>query len=257
MSDLMVLRSLERELLVYRRLFRGSLFTTFGVPILFLAAMGLGLGGLVDERTGPVDGLDYLTFIAPGVMAAGAMQSAAAESLWPVMAGLKWIGSYKATISTPVSAADIYAGRVLFTAVRATVSSTAFLLVAWLFGGVPSPWGLLALPAAVLCAVAFAAPITAFTATQDTDIGFPLIIRLGVMPLFLFSGTFFPVDQLPDALEPLALASPLWHGVELCRAATTGEVEFLPAVGHVLVLGFFVLIGVLWGTRTFPRRLTP
>lgn len=253
----MVLRSLERELLVYRRLFRGSLFTTFGVPILFLAAMGLGLGGLVDERTGPVEGLDYLTFIAPGVMAAGAMQSAAAESLWPVMAGLKWIGSYKATISTPVSAADIYAGRVLFTAVRATVSSSAFLLVAWLFGGVPSAWGLLALPAAVLCAVAFAAPIAAFTATQDTDIGFPLIIRLGVMPLFLFSGTFFPVAQLPDALEPVALASPLWHGVELCRAATTGDVEFLPAVAHVLVLGFFVLVGVLWGTRTFPRRLTP
>ena len=257
MSESTVVRALERELLVYRRLFRGSLFTTFGLPILFLAAMGIGLGGLVNERTGAVEGLDYLTFIAPGVMAAGAMQSAAAESLWPVMAGLKWIGSYKATISTPVSAAEIYIGRVLFTAVRATVSSSAFLLVAWLFGGVPSAWGVFAVPAAALCAVAFAAPIAAFTATQDTDVGFPLIIRLGVMPLFLFSGTFFPVRQLPDALEPLALASPLWHGVELCRAATTGSFELLPAVVHVLVLAGFVAVGMALGTRTFPKRLTP
>lgn len=257
MSESTVLRSLERELLVYRRLFRGSLFTTFGVPILFLAAMGLGLGGLVNERTGAVEGLDYLTFIAPGVMAAGAMQSSAAESLWPIMAGLKWVGSYKATISTPVSAADIYMGRVLFTAVRATVSSSAFLLIATLFGGVPSAWGVLAIPAAVLCAVAFAAPIAAFTATQDTDVAFPLIIRLGVMPLFLFSGTFFPVEQLPDALEPLALVSPLWHGVELCRAATTGTFEALPALMHVVVLAGFVAVGVAFGVRTFPRRLTP
>ena len=257
MSDATVLRALERELLVYRRLFRGSLFTTFGVPVLFLAAMGIGLGGLVNERTGAVDGVDYLTFIAPGLMAAGAMQSSAYESLWPIMGGLKWVGSYKATISTPVSAADIYVGRVLFTAVRATVSTSAFLLMAWLFGGVPSAWGVLAIPAAVLCGVAFAAPIAAFTATQETDVAFPLIVRLGVMPLFLFSGTFFPVEQLPDALEPLALASPLWHGVELCRAATTGTFDLLPALVHVGVLALFVALGLMWGTRTFPRRLTP
>lgn len=257
MSESTMVRALERELLVYRRLFRGSLFTTFGVPVLFLAAMGLGLGGLVNERTGAVEGLDYLTFIAPGVMAAAAMQSSAAESMWPIMGGLKWVGSYKATISTPVSAADIYGGRLLFTAVRATISSSAFLLVAWLLGGVPSAWGVLAVPAAVLCALAFAAPIAAFTATQETDIGFPLILRLVVMPLFLFSGTFFPVEQLPNALEPLALVSPLWHGVELCRAATTGTFELLPAVLHVLVLAAFVAVGAAWGVRTFPRRLTP
>jgi lipooligosaccharide transport system permease protein len=109
----------------------------------------------------------------------------------------------------------------------------------------------------MLCAVAFAAPISAFTATQETDVAFPLIIRLGVMPLFLFSGTFFPVRQLPDALEPLALASPLWHAVELCRSATTGVFEPSSAGLHVAVLAAFTAAGCLWGTRTFPRRLTP
>lgn len=257
MSAAGTMRAFERELRVYRKLFRGSLFTTFGIPVLFLSAMGLGLGGLVDERTGSVAGLDYLSFITPGVLVAGAMQSATAESLWPLMGNLKWFGAYKATVHTPVSAADIFRGRMLFTSFRVALAASAFLLVSLAFGGIRSWWAPLAVPVAALCGLAFAAPVAAFTSTQDSDTAFPLIMRLGVMPLFLFSGTFFPVEQLPDALEPLAVLSPLWHAVQLARGATTGSLDPAAAVLHLAVLFAFIAVGLALGSRTFPRRLTP
>lgn len=256
MATPVLLRVVEREARVYRHLWRGSAFTTFLAPVLFLAAMGIGLGDLVDERTGSVDGLDYLAFVTPGLMAAAAMQTAAADSLWPVMAGMKWVRFYHGVVASPVSAADLFGGRVVWVGMRTVISATAFLVVATALGGVDSPWGVLAVPAAVLTAVAFSAPLTAFAATQQTDLSFVVLMRLGIMPLFLFSGTFFPVDQLPGFLQPVAVASPLWHGVELCRGFTTGTVEALPAAGHLAVLLAVIAAGWAWGTRSFPRRLT-
>jgi lipooligosaccharide transport system permease protein len=135
------------------------------------------------------------------------------------------------------------------------MGAVAFLAVAALLGGIPSWWGLLAVPAAVLCACAFAALLSAFASTQETDASFPVIMRLGVVPLFLFSGTFFPIEQLPAALRPLAVASPLWHGVELCRMATTGSISWVPAAGHLAVLVAVTAAGAWWGMRTFGRKL--
>jgi lipooligosaccharide transport system permease protein len=250
-----LLRVVEREAQVFRRLWRGSVFSNFLTPVLFLAAIGVVLGELVDESTGEVAGLTYLAFVTPGLLAASAMQSAASDSLWPVMAGHKWLRTHHAMVATPVRPLDVYAGSLAWTAARTTMSSSAFLLVAALLGGVPSRWGVLAVPASVLCALAFASVLSAFAATQDTDVAFPVIMRLGIVPLFLFSGTFFPVEQLPVALRPLAAASPLWHGVELARAATTGSVDPLPALGHVVVLLAVTAAGAWWGTRSFARRL--
>jgi len=144
---------------------------------------------------------------------------------------------------------------VLWAAARAAIGSTLFLVVAALLGGVDSFWAPLAIPAAVLTAAAFAAPLTAFAATQDTDFRFPVVMRLGIIPLFLFSGTFFPVSQLPDWLEPFAVLSPLWHGVELCRAATTGSIDGVKVVGNVLFLSALVAAGCWWGFRSFTRKL--
>jgi lipooligosaccharide transport system permease protein len=256
MATPLTVRVVEHQAAVFRRFWRTSV--TFYVlnPVLFLAAMGIGLGGLIDDRTGDVDGVPYLTFVAAGLMAAGAMLGAAAESLWPIMAGTKWVRTFHAMVATPVRPADVYSGIVGWTVGRAGVGATIFLVVAALLGAVPSPWGVAAVPAAALCAAAFAAPITAFSATQETDAKFPLIMRIGIMPLFLFSGTFFPVDQLPAALRPLSVISPLWHGVELCRGATTGSIDFLPAVGHVAVLVGCVVAGWAWGARSFTKKLT-
>jgi len=249
-------RVVERELRVYRRLWRASLVTNFLTPVLYLAAIGLGLGGIVDARNHSVSGTSYLAFVAPGLLAAGAMQSASAESLWPVMSGFKWMRHFHAMAAAAPTPADIYDGYLGWIAVRVAASATAFLIVAAALGGVKSPWGVFGIPAATLGALAVAAPVVAFAATQDSDALFPVIMRLAVFPLFLFSGTFFPVVLLPHWARALVVLSPLWHAVELCRAATTGRVGWI-AVAHVAVLVAFVAVGALWGRRTFRRRLTP
>lgn len=253
-----MLRIVEREAEVFRRLWRASVFSGVVSPVLFLTAMGVGLGGLVDARAQSVGGgLSYLEFVAPGLMAAGAMQSGAGMSLWPVLGGMKWIRFYHGMVATPLRARDVYWGTMAWGALRTAATASVFLLVAMLFGGIRSPWAVLAVPAAVLCGLSFAAPLAAYTATQETDLSFPLVMRLGVLPLFLFSGTFFPVSQLPSGLRSLAALSPLWHGVELCRMATTGRLRLTPSVGHVAVLLALVALGGWWGTRTFERRLSP
>jgi lipooligosaccharide transport system permease protein len=255
MSAPTMLRVVEREARVYRKLWRGSAFSTFVIPLFFLLAMGRGLGGLVNQHNRSVDGLSYLHFVAPGLLAGMAMQSAAPNALWNVMAGTKWVRFFHGVVATPVSAADLYGGFVLWATVRSLMGATAFVAMAALLGGVPSAWGILAIPAAALLAAAFTAPLVAFAATQSTDVSFAVLIRLVIMPLFLFSGTFFPVSQLPGWLRPAARFSPLWHGIELCRGFTTGRTDWSSAGVHVAVLAAIIVAGWLWGTRTFTQRL--
>jgi lipooligosaccharide transport system permease protein len=248
-------RVVEREMRVYRRLWKGSVFSTFLLPVLFLAAIGRGLGGLVEQRTATVAGLSYLQFVTPGLLAGSAMQTAASYSLWPVMAGTKWVRFFHGVVATPVSAADLYTGFILWGALRAALAAAVFLAVAVPLGGVASAWGVLAWPAAVLTAVAFAAPLAAFAATQATDITFGVLVRLVIMPLFLFSGTFFPVSQLPGWLQAAARFSPLWHGAELTRGFTTGHVHLDAVVAHVAVLVAIACVGATWGRLTFTQKL--
>jgi lipooligosaccharide transport system permease protein len=251
-----VARITERDLRVFARLWHAFAFSTFVMPVLFLVAMGVGLGGMVDDQ-GTVNGLSYLHFVTPGLLVAAVMQQAAGESLWAVLGGVKWDGRYIAMVATPLSARDVYLGAIGWPVLRTIATASAFLLVASVLGGVGSPWGVLAVPAAVLCAAAFAAPMAAWAITRDSDAPFAMVMRIGVMPLFLFSGTFFPVANLPAGVRPLAWLSPLWHGVELARAATTADVSWPAAAGHVAFLVACVVAGAAWGMRTFARRLTP
>lgn len=250
-----MLRVVEREAHVFLRLWRGSVFSGVVTPVLFLAAMGIGLGGVIDERDRAVDGLRYLEFVTPGLLAASAVLQGAAESLWPVMGGMKWMRQFHGMVATPIPPGDVYGGRLLWAGVRTAGGATLFLAVATAFGGVRSPTAVLAIPAAALAAVSLSAPLSAFAATQDTDLSFTLIMRVAVLPLFLFSGSFFPIEQLPSAVRPLALASPLWHGVELCRMATTGRVDASAVPLHLGVLLALTAVGWIWGRRTFSRRL--
>lgn len=250
-------RGVEREIRVFSKLWRGSIFSTFLSPVLFLLAMGVGVGGMVDESSGGVNGLDYLAFIVPGIMAASAMQTAAGDSLWGVMAGMKWMRFFHGMVATPLRPADVYGGKVVWTGMRIAMSSSVFLAIATLFGGVLSPLGVLAIPATVLTAVAFSSVISAWSATQEVDKNFPIVFRLGIIPLFLFSGTFFPVEQLPEAFQPLSRLSPLYYGVELCRMFTTGEPRWTDALINVAVLLVIVVVGWRWGTRSWTRRLAP
>lgn len=251
-----MLRVVEREARVWSKLWRGSAFTTFVQPALYLAAMGIGLGKLVDAHSGSVGGVSYLEFVAPGLLVASAMQAAATASLWPVIVGAKWMRLYHGVVATPVRPDELYGGIIVWIAVRAMMTAVAFLVVAALLGAIASPLAVFAIPVAALCAAAFAAPISAFSITQETDLSFPMIMRLAVLPLFLFSGTFFPVSQLPPLLRALAVVSPLWHAVELARMATTGNVEPAAAAVHVLVLVACIAIGAWFGVRSFTRRLS-
>lgn len=252
-----LLRQAEREARVWARTWRSSLLNGVVTPLLFLGAMGLGLGGLVDDNSGGVDGLDYLVFVAPGILAGANMQLAAGMSLWPVMGGIKWTQTFHAAAATPLAPSEVYGGYVLWTAARLTISAVAFVIVAALLGAVPSAWGVLAVPGAVAGGLALAAPLTAFSASRETDQTFPLVMRLMVMPMFLFSGTFFPLDQLPAGLRPLAWVTPLWHAVELTRGATTGSLGVAGGLGHAAFLVACVVAGAWWGARIFTRRLSP
>jgi lipooligosaccharide transport system permease protein len=250
-----IVRVVERELTVFARLWRGYVFSLFLNPVLYLVALGLGLGGLVKEHTGNVEGVTYLQYVTPGVLMAVAMQVAAGESMWPVLGGVKWIKNFHATVATSITADQVLFGYVLWVSLRAMLGAVAFVIVAMLLGAIPSAWGILAIPIAGLCAAAFSAPLCAFTVAQDSDASFPLIMRIGVLPLFLFSGAFFPISQLPDWLQKLAMISPLWNAIELGRDATTGAFDGA-VVWHLLVLVVCIVAGLWWGTGRFERRLT-
>jgi lipooligosaccharide transport system permease protein len=249
------LRFAERELRVWRRLWRGSVFSGLLTPILFLGAMGMGLGGIVDTRSGPVDGVDYLTYVTPGLLAATAMMNAAGSSLWPVLSGHKWMGHFRAATATPLRPSDVYAGYMAWVGLHTMFHAVPYLAVAALLGGVPSPWGVLAAPVAALSAMSFAAPLAAYAISQDSDTHFAAIMRLVVLPLFMFSGTFFPVADLPSGLQPVAWFTPLWHGVELCRDLTTGAIDLAAAGLHLAALVGYIAAGTAYGVHTFTRRL--
>src|SRR5690606_29079779 len=231
-----LLRVAEREARVWARFWHTAALTGLLMPLLFLGAMGVGLGGLIDERQSDVEGVSYLVFVAPGILAASALQAAAGHSLWPVMAGIKWVRNFHAAAATPLSPGQVYGGYLAWLAVRSTFNAALFVAVAAALGAVPSWWGVLAAPAAALGGLAFAAPLTAYSAGRDSDLSFSVIMRIAVVPMFLFSGTFFPVARLPDWLEPVARATPLWHAVELCRGATTGSLPLAAAAGHTAFL---------------------
>jgi lipooligosaccharide transport system permease protein len=256
MTAPLALRSLEYWAYQYRRTWRGSVISTLLSPVLFLAAMGLGLGTLVNRsRTGGVGGVDYLSFLAPGLLAASAMQTAVAESTYPVMASIKWIKTYHAMLATPLGVLDVMIGHLTWITIRVFTSSAVYLAVMTLFGATRSVLAVLALPAAVLTGMAFSAPVVAFAAAHDNDSGFAALFRFGVTPMFLFSGVFFPISQLPPVLEQVAYVTPLWHGVDLCRGFTLGTAELGAAAIHVAYLSAWLIGGALVAAAMYRRRL--
>lgn len=251
-------RVLEHRAVQYRRTFRSSAFTSFLSPVLFLTAMGIGLGGYVDRSGGAaLGGTTYLQFLAPGLLAATVMQSAAFEATFPIIGGLNWQRTFHAMYATPLSPRDIALGNLAWMAVRLALIATVFTAVIVVFGAARSPFVVLGIPVGVLTGMAFAAPISAFSATQRTPNRFNVIFRFGITPLFLFSGTFFPIESLPGFLQPVAWLSPLWHGVDLARGLVLGTAAEQPAVmlAHVAILGAIVAVST-WATiRTIGRRL--
>jgi lipooligosaccharide transport system permease protein len=249
-------RVFEHRFLQYRRTFRASIFSSFLSPVLFLTAMGLGLGGYVSD-TSALGGVPYLVFLAPGLLAATAMQSASFEATFPIMGGLVWNKVFHAMHATPITPRDIALGNLLWIAARLTLIATVFTIVIVAFQAAESPLIVLAIPAAVLTGMAFAGPIAAFAATQKTPNTFATIFRFGITPLFLFSGTFFPISSLPPLLQSIAWLTPLYHGVSLTRGLSLGTAADDPVamVVDVLYLGTLAIVGAYLTIRSLQRRM--
>jgi lipooligosaccharide transport system permease protein len=259
-SDSPAVHVFEHRWLSYKRTFRASVFSSFLSPVLFLTAMGLGLGTYVDAGSNAaLGGVTYIQFLAPGLLAATAMQSAAFEATFPIMAGIMWNKVFHAMAATPISVRDIAAGNLAWIAARLTMISTVFTLVIIAFGAAAAPTIVLAIPAAVLTGMAFAAPIAAFATTQYNPNKFNAIFRFGILPLFLFSGTFYPISSLPEPLQVVAWLTPLFHGVELTRALSLGTVSADPlaAVIDVAYLSIMFAIGVVALVRLLEKRMVP
>jgi lipooligosaccharide transport system permease protein len=248
-------RVLQRNLLVYRRTWRGSLFGSFMTPLLYLTAMGIGLGTLMaNGASGMLGGVSYVAFLGPGILASSCMQSASFESTYPIVGKIMWRKNYEAILATPIQVHHLLLGELSWIAFRMMTMSSVFLVVLTLFGIPRSPLALLAIPAAMLTGLAFAAPIMAFSATRTNDSGFAALFRFVINPLFLFSGTFFPVSQLPGAVEGIAAATPLYHGVALVRGAV---LDAMPSTWplHLAYLLVFLTVTAYVAYRLLYRRL--
>jgi lipooligosaccharide transport system permease protein len=240
---------------VFKQGWRGALFLYVITPLLFLGAMGVGLGGLVGRSRPSIEGVTYLQFIAPGLLATTAMQTASADMTYPIMTRLVWNKSYEAMLNTPLRVRDLLAGELLWLTARLLAVSTLFYAVALAFGAGRTPTAVLAVPVAALTGLAFGAPVLAFSATQSGDNGFNALNRFVVLPLFLLSGSFFPLAQLPLVLQGVAWALPITHGVELCRELFLGRAGGVASLAHLVVLLAFAGAGVAAARFTLTRRL--
>ena len=242
-----------------RAWFLSVLIYMVGEPLLYLIALGVGLGTLVDNGVGPVDGVPYLVFVAPALLISTVVMSTGGELTYPVMSGFKWQRLYYGPHATPVSPAQIALGQFTGVMIRFLVQATIFWAIMIAFGAVPRGVlvSALAIPIGVLTAAAFGAPLQAYASTiKDEGYQFAFVQRFVIMPMFLFAGTFFPLSSMPGYLHWIGWISPVWHGTQLARQATYGAVEpgWLTAV-HVAFLVLCAAAGMVWAARSYPKRL--
>jgi lipooligosaccharide transport system permease protein len=250
------LTAFEYWLTGYQKIWHSSVASGFIAPLLYLGSLGYGLGGLVDGNgSGRLGGVSYVAFVAPGILAANAMQTAVSESTFAVLGATKWQRQYPAQLASPLTTTDVLAGHLAFIAFRITLGALSFLAIGGLLRAFDSGWVVLALPVAVLTGIAHATPVMAFSVRQQSDSAFTLIFRFGVLPMFLFAGTFFPVAQLPQVLRVLARLTPLWHGTMLCRDLSLGAAHFLPSIGHLAYLLAWALGGAAIAIRSYRKTL--
>jgi lipooligosaccharide transport system permease protein len=249
------MRSYSYWVYQYRRTWRGSLMNGVLAPVLYLGAMGVGLGSLVHGGNG-IDGVSYLQYAAPGLLVATAMQTAQQESTYPVLGSFKWVSTYHAMVATPLGCDAVLAGHLLWIATRVSMTASLYLVVVAAFGGLASPVGVAAIAAALLVGLAFATPIMAFSATRENDRGFAALYRFGVVPMFLFSGTFFPIAQLPAWIRPVAWITPLWHGVVVSRALCLDRIYLPGLLAHLGYLVGCAVGGFVLARRLYRRRLS-
>ena len=258
MSTPAPVRVWEHSFAIYRRIWRSNVLGSFVQPLLYLLGMGVGVGALVDRGANTLellDGISYFAFIAPALLATTAMMVSSQEAMWPVVDAFKWSYSYRSMAATPLTPWQIVAGVALWQATRAAIAVTGVATVLVFFDETRTAGLLLAIPFGALTGLAFSVPLTAWSSTRQRETSFPAIQRFVIVPLFLFGGAFYPVDQLPAWMHPIAKVTPLWHGVQLCRDAVLHRLVAADTLAHVGVLSAFVVAGLAVCRVTYANRL--
>ena len=228
-------------------------------PVLYLVSIGLGVGAYIDKNTGGmgVDGVSYITFLAPALLATAAIQGAIDESVYPTLEGFKWNKIFFSMNSTPLSGNHIAMGVFLNSLIRVIFTAVIYWFVMLAFGVLESPRAWLAIFTAVMAGAAFGALMQALAGMlENQDIFFTVLQRFVIMPLFLFSGTFYPLTNMPIFLQWIGWISPLWHATELGRWLTYGsEISTQMLIVHFVFLNSILVIGLFASRRIFTRRL--
>jgi lipooligosaccharide transport system permease protein len=228
-------------------------------PVLYLVSIGLGVGAYIDKNTGGmgVDGVSYITFLAPALLATAAIQGAIDESVYPTLEGFKWNKTFFSMNSTPLSGNHIAMGVFFNSLVRVIFTAVIYWLVMLAFGVLESSRAWLAIFTAVMAGAAFGAMMQALAGMlENEDIFFTVLQRFVIMPLFLFSGTFYPLTNMPIYLQWIGWISPLWHATELGRWLSYGhEISSLMLYTHFIFLNSLLIIGIIASRRIFTRRL--
>jgi lipooligosaccharide transport system permease protein len=253
----MVWRQTDYWVTVYKRTWKGTAISSFVMPLFYVGAMGVLLGGFIDSGDADLEGAaSYLAFVAPGLVAAHAMQTATGEVTWPVMGMIKWHRTYYGMTATPLAVADVVAAHLLFVVFRVATSCGVFLVVMSFFGVFESMPGVVAaFFVQILVGLSFAGIFFAYAATLKSEAGFAVIYRLLLMPLFLFSGAFFPIANLPAPLEWVARLTPLWHGVDLTRMLVLDRVDGPLALVHAAYLLALSAVGWWLAVWRLDKRL--
>jgi lipooligosaccharide transport system permease protein len=244
----------EHRIRSMRAYLQSVVFTSVGNPLVYLFALGVGLASLVPTGVG---GVSYLVFVAPALLASAAVTVAAEESTYPVMMGFKWNPIFYAMNAAPISGNQIVNGLVIGMLVRMLPTGLIYYIVMLFFGAVPAALGFLTVLVATATGLAVGAVIMPYSASIQEDKGqMAMIMRFGITPMFLFSGTFFPLTELPGYLQWLGWISPLWHGTELGRVFAYGYVEpFWLTIVHVLYLAVLTAVGWKATQAVVTRRL--
>ncbi len=242
---------------VYKRTWKASIVSSFLSPVFYVLAMGVLLGGFIAGDPDQLEGAtSYLAFVVPGLVAAHAMQTAVGETTYPVMGAIKWHKSYFAQLATPLDPAHLVAGHLMFVLFRLATTCAVFMIVLAPFGVFESWWGpFLAFGSQVLVGMVFASLVFGWSARLRDEAGFGVLFRLGIFPLFLFSGAFFPVANLGDAGAWAARLTPLWHGVNLSRMFCVDAVDWPVAALNTAVLVGLLVVGWFWSVSGLTKRL--
>jgi lipooligosaccharide transport system permease protein len=248
------IKLVQRNILAYKHYWI-AFITGFFEPVFYLVAVGFGVGQFIDTVSYSGAPIDYPSFLAPGLLAIATLNGALFDGFFSPFFKLNWLKTYDGIVTTPVSIPDIAVGEIIWALVRGTIYGAAFLIVMLVLGLMHSPWALLALPAVMLSSGALAAGCMILTGITRQISALEKVMTLVVLPLFLFSGTFYPLSVYPAFLRPVIQSTPLYHSAALLRALTTGEVGTHTLWNVAYLVAFFLIAGYI-AIRLMKRRLT-